>query len=188
MSQPKTLHYFYVSIGSNLAPERHVAQAIGELSQRFGDVLVFPIVKTEPCDIHTDHPFFNTLVIFAAHDAADTIKHWFNQLEAAHGRDRSDPMRSKKDRTLDLDILHVQQQLDMQATRSFDEPYTQVCIDAVTSPQNTQSITLGRFQLGHRPATVYTKRGSSDVFVVEDTLNRLLQRFETTLHREQGLA
>lgn len=181
-------HYVYVSIGSNLAPEQHVARALAELAQRFGEVLVFPIVKTEPCDILSEHAFFNTLVIFAATESEATIKNWFNQLEAAHGRDRSDPLRSKKDRTLDLDILHISSELSMNALSALDEPYTQVCIDALTTPQNTQHIALGEQRLGHRPATVYTNNGSSHVFIIEDTLDRLLQRFKATFHREQGLA
>lgn len=188
MSVRTPRHYVYVSIGSNLAPEQHVARALRELAQRFGEVLVFPIVKTEPCDIHSEHAFFNTLVIFAARESAETIKEWFNQLEAEHGRDRNDPLRSQKDRTLDLDILHISPELNMATMSTFDEPYTQVCIEALTSPQNTQHITLGNLQLGHRPATVYTNDGSSHVFIIEDTLDRLLQRFEPTLDREQGLA
>lgn len=180
--------YYYVSLGSNIEPEKHFADAFAQLSARFGTLLVMPVVKTSPCAIDTANDFLNTLVVFASTLSTHELKAWFNQLETQHGRDRNDPMRSAKDRTLDLDILASQEHLDFSTTATFEEPYTQACVDALIHPQATQEIVLQGQRLGHRASAIDTDHRSGHIFVIEDTLDRLLERLEPAFNREQGLA
>lgn len=176
--------FYYVSLGSNIEPEKHFSAAFAELSEKFGRLLVLPVVKTNPCAISTDKPFLNALVVFSSTLTPAELKDWFNALESAHGRDRSDPDRSQKDRTLDLDILTSQERLNFASTTKFSEPYTQACIDALTSPGATQEIEVQGRRLGHRAATIDTNARSGHILVVEDTLDRLLQSLETSFHRQ----
>jgi len=122
--------YFFVSLGSNIKPEHHIAEALETLADRFSPLISFPVVHTPPCDIESENEFLNGLVLFYSDLTEEQIKEQFNALEERSGRDRSDPARSEKDRTLDLDILAVQDTLDLSVCNTFDEPYTQQCVRA----------------------------------------------------------
>ncbi|RUO19294.1 hypothetical protein CWE08_09920 [Aliidiomarina iranensis] len=126
---------FYLSLGSNLAPDEHIARALRELSERYGSILVLPIVRTEPCAINSSNGFLNTIAVISSKESSSALKAWLNSLEMAHGRDRNDPNRSTKDRTLDIDILLEQGCFDFSVAHSqheaFAEPYVQASIKAL---------------------------------------------------------
>lgn len=188
--------YFFVSLGSNINPGYHIAQALKALADQYSPVISFPVVHTPPCDIESDNEFLNGLVLFYSELAEAQVKDHFNELEERSGRDRSDPARSEKDRTLDLDILAVQHALDLSVCNTFDEPYTQQCVRAAeidseglalrkappcgAPPCATLSIAGNLF--GHRPAAIYRDHTRGDILVIEDTVDSLLQRFKTTFH------
>ena len=55
--------------------------------------------------MNTKRDFLNALFIIQTSMSAEQLKQEFNRIEEALGRDRSDPQRSFKDRTIDIDIL-----------------------------------------------------------------------------------
>lgn len=193
---------YYLSLGSNLAPTEHIARALRELSERYGTVLVLPIVQTEPCAINSNNGFLNTIAVISSDENSTALKAWLNCLEIEHGRDRSDPQRSHKDRTLDIDILLGQETFDFTVAESnheyFNEPYVQASIQALQNDGdahteqsiNTTDIVLpgASIALGHRAATIDFEHSSGNIFIRENSLDTLLERFEATLDRQQGFA
>ena len=93
---------YYLSLGSNEEPERHLASALAALRAHFGDVVVstawrFPAVGF-------DGPAFVNLA--AGIDSEldpESLNDWLHALEDRHGRRRDVPRYS--DRTLDIDIV-----------------------------------------------------------------------------------
>ncbi|HJP97298.1 MAG TPA: 2-amino-4-hydroxy-6-hydroxymethyldihydropteridine diphosphokinase [Rhodanobacteraceae bacterium] len=91
----------YLSLGSNLDPERHLHEALVALRVRFGGLLVSPVYRSEAIGF-AGAPFLNCAAAFEAELAHDALRGWLRELEDASGRDRSLPRYA--DRTLDLDI------------------------------------------------------------------------------------
>ncbi|RUO40548.1 hypothetical protein CWE15_07285 [Aliidiomarina taiwanensis] len=174
--------WYYLSLGSNVEPERHLGQTLRTLSQEFGPLLVLPVVQTEPCNMDSPHAFLNTLVILQSGLDWQPLKQYFNRLEEKAGRDRSDPERAHKDRPLDIDIMAHSTQLSLAPFHASTEPYCLASVQALqenTSKAPCVGLRVGSKTLsGHSAATVHTHYSSGHVFIVEDTINTLLQRFE----------
>ncbi len=105
MPQNFTLTSFpkaYLSLGSNLDPERHLRAAAAALRMRFGDAVFSSVLQTPA--IGFDGPdFFNAAAIVRTDLDPYALDAWLHALEAAQGRDRSAPRFSS--RTLDIDIV-----------------------------------------------------------------------------------
>ena len=92
----------YLSLGSNVEPERHLAQAFGELRERFGDVVASRVLRTPA--VGFDGPdFLNAAAIVDTDLGIVALDAWLHALEDAHGRRRDVPRFS--DRPLDIDIV-----------------------------------------------------------------------------------
>ncbi|MBD9480404.1 2-amino-4-hydroxy-6-hydroxymethyldihydropteridine diphosphokinase [Pseudoxanthomonas sp. PXM02] len=92
----------YLSLGSNVDPERHLRAAVAALRERFGDVLLSPVYRTRSVGFDgTD--FLNSAAVIDSDLDPLALNDWLHALEDAHGRDRSGPRFS--DRTLDIDIV-----------------------------------------------------------------------------------
>ena len=92
----------WLSLGSNLEPERHLRAAAAALRERFGAVRFSPVYRTPA--VGFDGPDF--LNCAAAVDTGldpQALNTWLHALEDAQGRDRSGPRFSS--RTLDIDIV-----------------------------------------------------------------------------------
>jgi 2-amino-4-hydroxy-6-hydroxymethyldihydropteridine diphosphokinase len=92
----------YLSLGSNLDPERHLAQAVDELRARFGDVIVSGFLRT-PAVGFEGPDFLNAAAIVETDLSILELDAWLHALEDAHGRRRDVPRFS--DRPLDIDIV-----------------------------------------------------------------------------------
>ena len=105
MSEKNTLtsfHTAYLSLGSNLDPERHLRAAAAALRERFGDVVFSSVLRTPA--IGFDGPeFLNAAAIVRTDLDPHALDAWLHALEASQGRDRSAPRFSS--RTLDVDIV-----------------------------------------------------------------------------------
>ncbi|MEO8743211.1 MAG: 2-amino-4-hydroxy-6-hydroxymethyldihydropteridine diphosphokinase [Lysobacteraceae bacterium] len=96
------MHSAYLSLGSNIDPERHLRTAADALRERFCDVVFSSVLRTPA--IGFDGPdFFNAAAIIRTDLDPQTLDAWLHALEAAQGRDRSAPRFSS--RTLDIDIV-----------------------------------------------------------------------------------
>ena len=92
----------YLSLGSNVAPERNLASAVGALRERFGALRVSPFYRTAA--IGFDGPdFLNAAAVLDSDLGVHELNDWLHALEDAHGRDRSGSRFG--DRPLDIDIV-----------------------------------------------------------------------------------
>ncbi len=92
----------YLSLGSNLDPERHLRMAIDALRARFGDVRVSRVYRF-PAVGYAGADFLNAAAALRTDLPPQALNAWLHSLEDAHGRDRRGPRYS--DRTLDIDIV-----------------------------------------------------------------------------------
>jgi 2-amino-4-hydroxy-6-hydroxymethyldihydropteridine diphosphokinase len=93
----------YLSLGSNVEPERHLRAAIDALRARFGDVVVSPVYRVPA--VGFDGPdFLNAAAIVDSDLDPHALVEWLHALEEDNGRVRSDVKFN--DRTLDVDLVY----------------------------------------------------------------------------------
>jgi 2-amino-4-hydroxy-6-hydroxymethyldihydropteridine diphosphokinase len=92
----------YLSLGSNIEPEKHLRAALKELRAHFGELRVSPVYCFPA--VGFDGPDFLNLAVGIDTDlSAGVLNDWLHQLEDRHGRRRNAPRFSS--RTLDVDIV-----------------------------------------------------------------------------------
>ncbi|SRR5258706_9703287 len=92
----------YLSLGSNLEPERNLAAALRELQHRFGVLTISPTYRSSA--VGFDGPdFLNLAVGLETELEPPALDLWLHALEDRHGRRRDVPRFSS--RTLDADIV-----------------------------------------------------------------------------------
>ena len=94
----------YLSLGSNLEPERHLRGALEELRARFGAIQCSTAWRC-PAVGFEGPAFVNLAVAMDSDLAPEALNQWLHALEDRHGRRRDVPRFS--DRTLDIDIVLV---------------------------------------------------------------------------------
>lgn len=92
----------YLSLGSNLEPERHLRAAIAALRRQFGEVVISPVYRTSAVGFE-GNDFLNAAAIVETDLGPFALNDWLHALEDAHRRDRSGPRFGA--RTLDIDIV-----------------------------------------------------------------------------------
>jgi 2-amino-4-hydroxy-6-hydroxymethyldihydropteridine diphosphokinase len=91
-----------LSLGSNVAPERHLACAVAALRERFGPILLSRVYRTAAVGF-TGGDFLNAAAVVESDLDPVALDAWLHALEDANGRDRSGPRFG--DRTLDIDLV-----------------------------------------------------------------------------------
>jgi 2-amino-4-hydroxy-6-hydroxymethyldihydropteridine diphosphokinase len=92
----------YLSLGSNIEPERNLRSALAELRAQFGAIEVSPVYRFAA--VGFDGPdFLNLAAGIDTQLDAGTLNDWLHALEDRHGRRRDVPRFSN--RTLDVDIV-----------------------------------------------------------------------------------
>ncbi len=95
-------HRAWLSLGSNLEPERHLRAALVELRARFGALIVSPVYRFPA--VGFEGPDFLNLAVGLDSDLDPVpLNGWLHALEDRHGRRRDVPRYSS--RTLDVDIV-----------------------------------------------------------------------------------
>lgn len=92
----------YLSLGSNIEPEKHLRAAVAELRERFDDVLLSPVYRTSAVGFE-GADFLNAAARIQTELSPQELDAWLHALEDRHARDRSGPRFSS--RTLDVDLL-----------------------------------------------------------------------------------
>jgi 2-amino-4-hydroxy-6-hydroxymethyldihydropteridine diphosphokinase len=92
----------YVSIGSNVEPERQIRSAICALREHFGPLSISPVYQSRAVGFAGDD-FLNLVVGFDTSEEVRKVVTRLREIEAAHGRRRDRPRFA--DRPLDLDLL-----------------------------------------------------------------------------------
>jgi 2-amino-4-hydroxy-6-hydroxymethyldihydropteridine diphosphokinase len=98
----------YLSLGSNLEPERHLRAALDELRARFGAVVVSPAYRSRAVGFE-GNDFVNLAAALDTELEPEALNDWLHALEDRHGRRRDVPRYS--DRTLDVDIVLYDQRV-----------------------------------------------------------------------------
>jgi 2-amino-4-hydroxy-6-hydroxymethyldihydropteridine diphosphokinase len=92
----------YVSIGSNVEPERNVRAAVRTLKEIFPELAASPVFKSRAEGFDGDD-FYNLAASFDTDESPERLADRLGQIEAAQGRVRVGGRFSP--RTLDIDIL-----------------------------------------------------------------------------------
>jgi len=100
--EPDLMGRAYLSLGSNLDPERHLRAALDELRARFGAIEVSPAYRSRAVGFE-GNDFVNLAVALDTGLEPEALNDWLHALEDRHGRRRDVPRYS--DRTLDVDIV-----------------------------------------------------------------------------------
>jgi 2-amino-4-hydroxy-6-hydroxymethyldihydropteridine diphosphokinase len=92
----------WLSLGSNVEPEKNLGAALRELRARFGELIVSPVYRFPA--VGFDGPDFLNLAVGIDTDLSiGVLNDWLHALESRHGRRRNVPRFSS--RTLDVDIV-----------------------------------------------------------------------------------
>lgn len=92
----------YVSIGSNMEPERQVRSAMHALRARWPDVAFSPVYRSQAVGFEGE-PFLNAVAGFDTDETAEQVQAQLQAIEDDHGRVRNGVKFSS--RKLDLDLL-----------------------------------------------------------------------------------
>ena len=111
----------WLSLGSNIEPERQIPAALESLRRQFGELVVSPVYESEAVGFDGDN-FHNLVVGIMTRLSPRKLAGELRQIEAAHGRDRGAEKFSS--RTLDIDLLTFGEQV-------IDEPGVQVPRDEI---------------------------------------------------------
>jgi 2-amino-4-hydroxy-6-hydroxymethyldihydropteridine diphosphokinase len=169
--------FYVISIGSNIQPEQHVAEAISILAKTFGSLYLYPRVYTQAELIESSNVFINSVLVVKTQLSASALKAELCRIEELLGRDRTDPKRSIKDRSCDLDIICSQPLWSEAWKTELTESYIQQVFD----PASKQApIQLGCQLFSERPAAVYFQAQTSDKFIVDQKPDALINWLETS--------
>lgn len=172
--------YYVISIGSNIQPEQHVAAAVSSLAKRFGSLYLYQRVYTQAQLVESNHVFINSVLVLNSTLTETELKAELCRIEELLGRDRSDPQRSVKDRSCDLDIISHQQSWSEAWKTELTESYVQ----QVFNPASKQApIQLGCQLFSERPAAIYFQAQAGDKFIVDQKPDALINWLETSFLR-----
>lgn len=92
----------YLSLGSNIDPERHLRNAVDSLSRASDILKISPVYQSKPLGFEGDH-FLNLVVALETAMRVGDLRQECKRIELENGRSTGDPRFSS--RTLDIDIL-----------------------------------------------------------------------------------
>jgi 2-amino-4-hydroxy-6-hydroxymethyldihydropteridine diphosphokinase len=96
------LSIVYLGIGSNVDAENNVRAGLAALREKFGEVLLSPVYRSQSVGF-AGKDFLNLTARIETYFQPLQLKRWLNDLEASFGRKRN--VEKFSDRTLDIDIL-----------------------------------------------------------------------------------
>lgn len=140
------MHYF-LSIGSNIDPEKNIILILEQLFNFSPRLLVSTVILTEPEGFESKHHFLNACIYFESNILkVFELKEHFNCIETLLGRDRNDPNRRKKDHPADIDIIWGLEKLsDIPAlpTESYIRPLLLELLTFLEYPIETPTLENG---------------------------------------------
>lgn len=94
---------FLIGMGSNIEPERHLAEAAVAIRRQFPDARFSHVYTSAAVGMRDAADFLNACCCVCSDMSPADLCVWLKRLEDEHGRDRS--QGSWRPRTLDLDLL-----------------------------------------------------------------------------------
>ncbi|MCS2609710.1 2-amino-4-hydroxy-6-hydroxymethyldihydropteridine diphosphokinase [Halomonas dongshanensis] len=95
------MHRVILSLGSNRAPEHHLALGLDALTQRFGPLSLSSVYESEPVGIHDAHNFYNLVVAFDSIEGVEALHGALKTVEQSVAQGLTRP------KALDIDLLSV---------------------------------------------------------------------------------
>lgn len=169
---------YLVSLGSNIQPEYHAGQALELLLRRYRSMYLYPRVYTAAEKVESEHCFVNTLFWIRTDLSPVQLKAQLCAVEEQLGRDRSDPKRSVRDRSCDLDIVWYAQHYNEHWRAELDESYLR---EVLRPGAPCAPIELAGQLLAEGAATVYSQAEAGDKWVVDQEANAFENWLETSL-------
>ena len=169
--------YYVISIGSNIQPEQHVAAAVSMLAQHFGSLYLYQRVYTQAQSVESNHVFINSVLVLNSMLSSSEIKAQLCRIEELLGRDRSDPKRSVKDRSCDLDIICGLDKWSEAWKAELTESYVQQVFDPTSQQVSFQ---FSGQLLSERPAAIYFQAETRDKFILDQKPDALINWLETS--------
>ena len=146
--------WYLCGLGSNVGPERNISRTLSRLMNEARWLWVSEIIRTQPVGMQSTNYFLNALVAFWSSEKHRILKLRLNALEEELGRDRSDTERSRKDHTIDIDILECKDR-PWFTGRDISETYFRNLFEGhLDSTGIPVSIEFGRHTLGKTPVTI----------------------------------
>ncbi len=162
--------YYYLSIGTNVQPEKNAVKIVELLTQNFGPIVMYPFVYTKPDNMPSGNMFLNSAAVVFSLLTITILKNQLNTIETRLGRDRNDPHRSTKDRTADIDILGHSERFCGDFFCAFDEPYIKAFSHTTICGADLQHLGLPPTQ---GATTVDFDTGAGHVRILENAADRL---------------
>jgi dihydroneopterin aldolase/2-amino-4-hydroxy-6-hydroxymethyldihydropteridine diphosphokinase len=104
MTSPESESQVFISLGSNIEPEKNLAQAVKLLQSKCKVTAVSSVYRTAPQGFSEQPDFLNMAVQITTSLSPETLKSdVLNWIEQQLGRTR-DPLNKNAPRTIDLDI------------------------------------------------------------------------------------
>jgi len=99
-----TVKNYYLSIGSNIQPEKNIPKCLSLLKIRFPTVRFSQVYETDPVGPAGTAKFWNLAALITAADSAEGLREQLRAIESQLGRVRS-PDNRFLPRVIDIDIL-----------------------------------------------------------------------------------
>lgn len=130
----------------------------------FGQITLFPFVYTAPESIASQAQFLNSVAVIYSKGQPEQVKNQLNRIETRLGRDRTDPQRSHKDRTADIDILGYADTIQLNFFLTNPSEYVRSPANYTAPPADLSQHGLPAFE---RAATVYLDTGTRNIRIVD---------------------
>ena len=122
----------YLSLGSNVDPEKNLRDAIAELRRKFGAIAVSLTYRF--LAVGLDGPdFLNLAIGIETEMSAQALNDWVHELEDRQGRRRDVPRFSN--RTLDIDIVLYGDEI-VRGSGNLEIPRKELLLTFVMQPLN----------------------------------------------------
>lgn len=119
------MEYLLIGLGSNINPQRNLVAAITQIEQHLNVIERSNVLINPPCGSTFHFPFHNQILLASSEQCLATLKHRFEEIEMALGREAKTPARKFTDRTIDIDILQHSTSVSELCQSSFPEHYNQ---------------------------------------------------------------
>ncbi|NUJ40643.1 2-amino-4-hydroxy-6-hydroxymethyldihydropteridine diphosphokinase [Pseudoalteromonas sp. 0303] len=158
------MSYFYISIGTNITPEKLAVTITQKLCERYGSIFIYPFVYTSPIKMNSNMPFLNSLAVIKYNLDENQIKNSFNKIETSLGRNRDDPYSPIKDRVADIDIIYKSEEFNLNFFSKSKEPFNKKVLEG-KKIFSSASLPI------QRPSTIDLDRTTGDIIILSDKVN-----------------
>ena len=146
------------------------------LCHTFNKVTLFSFIYSEPEEIESLAKFINGTAIIFSQFSPQTVKLELNKIEESLGRDRSDPNRSLKDRTADIDLLGSSKEMEINHFLNEGKSYIS---GSVLGSENTVDLSEYGLPTIQGSATVHLDARSGNIVIINDRHNGLINGQKT---------